>query len=101
MGMTNKMLKELIDNHGRDIFAIFLDNEQKVLFGYNSKDCPKIEDLTLDTLGGQDVFKIKRGSHSQNKPVYFTTIHLTDSIQWVGIMDEVSKDYRVDPLIFR
>lgn len=101
MSMTNAMLTEIINKNGPDIFAFFLDNEQKLLFGYSSKDCPRITDITLDTIGGVDVFKVKRVSHSQSKPVYFTTIHCTDTIQWVGIMDPQSAEYRVDPLIFR
>lgn len=99
--MTNAALQKIIDDHGPDIFCFFIDNEQKLLFGYNGKDSLKITDVTLDTIEGIEVFKIKRVSHSHGKPVYFHTIHKTECIQWIGYMDGTSADYRVDPLIFR
>lgn len=99
--MTNAALQKIIDDHGPDIFCFFIDNEQKILFGYNSKDTPKIDDVTLETIEGIDFFKIQRVSHSHGKAVYFHTLHRTECIQWVGYMDEKSTDYRVDPLIFR
>lgn len=97
--MTNAALKEAIDTYGNRIFCFFLNNERKLLIGYSAS--PKLTDITLDTIGGLDVFRVKYCSKSTTPAVEYETIHLTEYIESIGIMSEKDVDYRVDPLTYK
>ena len=89
----------MIDTYGDRIYCIFFDNTHRVMVGY--KDGTPLSDISLETIGGKDFVVIQNTSKSQMPPVKYKNYHPTEYIQWIGIMDEEYKDYRVDPLTFR
>lgn len=97
--MTNEGVKALIDEYGERIFAIILDNDQKILLGYTNT--AKVSDITFETIGGTDMICIPHVSKSTRPIVSYKNYYQTDAIRTVGIMDEKDADYRVDPLVFR
>lgn len=97
--MTNEAFKEAIDTYGDRIFCLFINNDRKILLGYNSS--PKLSDIELCTIGGLDAFKIRYVSKSTTPVVEYETLYLTEYIESIGIMSEKDINYRVDPLTYR
>jgi len=96
--MDNAGMQALIDQFGDRIFTINLDNTRFIRLGY--KDSPKIEDITLETIGGVDYIVVTNKTAAMgSKELHYKTYHLTETVQWVGIMDEDSNDYRIDPML--
>lgn len=97
---TNANLKAFIDNFGDRIYCIYFDNGRIIYVNY--KDSVKLTDIKLETIGSEDFVAVHHTNEKTgNIGVSYTNYHLTSSIQWIGVMDEDSAQYRVDPLIFR
>jgi len=96
--MNNVDLQELITMYGSRIFAIILDNNKKILIGYNSS--PKMTDISLVTIAGADFIKVNNKKRSNQKEIEYFTLYLTDCIQSIGIMEDGFEHYGVDPLLF-
>jgi hypothetical protein len=99
--MTNTGLTEIINQYGDRIFAFGYDNASVLYIGYNSMSSAILTDIELVTIGEVDLIKVKKTSSAQGKALNYHTFTETSKIQWIGIMDEDSVAYRVDPLILR
>jgi len=99
--MTNEALQAIIDMYGNRICCIELDNGHKILIGYPGNTI-QLSNISMTNLGGVDMFEVAQVSKSQgNKPIRFKSLHVTESIQHIMIMDPEFNEYRIDPLIFR
>ncbi len=98
-GMTNAALQALINEYGKRLFSISFDNDRVLLIGYSGT--PKLEDISLVTIGGVDFLKVKKTNTNDGKTIDYANMHLTSVIQAVGIMDEKDVKYGVDPILFR
>lgn len=99
MGWTNAALQEMIDKFGDAIFYIGLNNGKRIYIGYPVKDSVKISDISLETIGGVDLIKIKHRSSKQSEYYEWSNYMTTEFIESVEVMDEPYTDFRVDPLI--
>lgn len=97
--MSNKALQALFELYGDRIFTIYLDNNRSILIDYPSS--PKLSDITFETVGGVDYISIRHSQTMNGLTITYSIKHLTSTVQYVGIMDEDSKDYRVDVRSFK
>lgn len=97
--MNNATLEEIIETFGNRIFCINLDNTRFIYIGYNGG--VKLEDISLITIGGVDFIAVARTENSFGSEVKYTIHHLTETVQWIGTMDEGYESRGVDPLILR
>ena len=97
--MNNTVIQKFITDFGDRIFCINLDNTRFIYIGYNGG--PKLSEISLETIEGVDFIVISKTDSSSRTPVKFKTYHVTDSVQWIGIMDEGYAGYGVDPLKMR
>ncbi len=96
--MTNADLGIIITTYGTRIFAIILDNNKRILVGYNGS--PKLTDISLVTIGATDFIKVSNKKKSNQKEIEYFTLYLTECIQSIGIMEEGFEKYGVDPMLF-
>lgn len=100
--MNNAVLQNMINEYGDRIYAFALNNNKYLLIGYNSKSSPLLKDIELVTIEDVDFIKVHHKEISSTKPaVNYVEFIPTEHIEMVGIMDEDSANYRVDPLTFR
>lgn len=103
--MNNTGMQALIDQFGDRIYCINLDNTRFIRIGYRDRldgtsSCT-IKDISLETIGGVDYIVVNKKSRAMgDREITYKVYHLTETVQWVGIMDEDSNDYRPDPLTF-
>lgn len=97
--MTNADLQSMIDLYGDRIFCINLNNMRCIYIGY--KDGISLSDITLETVGTTDMIVVSTKDPNPSNTVTYKVYHLTKEIQWIGVMDEGSSKYRVDPLLLR
>lgn len=97
--MTNATLQKMIADFGDRIFAINLDNTRLILVGYNSST--QLSDISFETISGTEFLVIHKTTNTHGKELKHKIYHVTDTVQWVGVMDEEYKDYRIDPLIIK
>lgn len=96
---TNAGVKQMIDNFGHRICAIHLNNGKTMLIDYRGEFSTKLEDISLETIGGCDCLLVQHTDISSGKEVKFTSYVTTEFIEGFDIMSENDKDYRIDPLI--
>lgn len=97
--MTNALIRSYIEKYGDRIFAFGFDNAAVLYIGYQSGI--KLSDIELVTDNGVDLIVVNRIAKTHGKEISYQTFNVTSKIQWVGVMSEKDKDYRVDPLILR
>jgi len=97
--MTKAGLQKMIDDFGTRIYAMNFDNNQIAFFGYN--DSYAITNVELTTVGGEDMIIIHNPNHKTTGliPVSYDIYRAVWDVQWVGVMDEDSADYRPDPFM--
>ena len=98
--MTKDGIQKMITDFGDRIFAINFDNSQIAFFGY--KDSYKITDVELQTIGGIDYLVIHNKDHQSmgTTKMDYDIYHSVDTVQFIGVMDTDSADYRPDPMCF-
>lgn len=94
--MTNAGLQEYINKYGNDIIAIGLNNGKNLKLNYDSLRCPKTSDISFETVGGCDMFKVKHIDTTNNN-IYYTS-HVTEFVEYVAVTENKG-DY-IDPRIF-
>ena len=99
--MTNAALQALIDANSKDrIFCINLDNSRFIYIGYNNGIT--MDDISFETIGGIDFIAVSKTTKAMGSTeLKYKTYHLTETVQWVGVMEEEFKDFRPDPMLFR
>ena len=95
---TNATMQAMIDQFGERICAICLNNGKKLYIGYTGQTSVQLSDISLETIGGCDLIKVKRIDISSITPVSFVDYITTEFIENVIVMDEKDKDYRVNPM---
>lgn len=96
--MNNVDLQTLITTYGNRIFAIVLDNNKRILIGYQSSS--KLADISLVTISSVDFIKVNNKKRSNQIEIEYFTLYITDCIQSIGIMEDGFEKYGVDPLLF-
>lgn len=97
--MTNAALQALITLYGNRIYCINLDNSRNIYIGYQSS--VKLTDIELVTIGGTDFIVVHQHDPNPSKTITYKNHHLTEGVQWVGVMDEEYAGYGADPLTTR
>jgi hypothetical protein len=97
--MNNTALTAFIESFGNRVFCINLDNTRFIYVGYNGG--VKMDDISLETIGGVDYVAVSRTDNSSGVEIPYKIYHLTDSIQWIGIVEEGFEEYGIDPIKLR
>lgn len=97
--MTKIALQAFIDTYGDRIFCINLDNTRSIYIGY--RDGTALSDIALETIGDIDFIVVSRTIATHGISMSYKTYNEISCIQWIGVMNESSNEYRVDPLLLR
>lgn len=99
--MTNTSVKAFITQFGNRVFGLTFNNDVSEVFGYgNEKDI--VTDVTFrdaDATASDDLIIASHTMNYNGTELHYKVIHETDALQWIGVMDAKSNDYRPDPII--
>lgn len=97
--MLNSTMIKLKELYKDRIFAINIDNNKTVFVGYN--DHYNINDIDFQTIADSEVVKVHTTVNCAGKELHYSTYHSSDCVQWVGVMDANSNQYRPNPIEFK
>lgn len=97
--MNNTALTAFIAEFGNRMFCINLDNTRFIYVGYNGG--VKLDDISLETIGGIDFIAVSRKDKSSGVEIPYKIYHVTDSVQWIGVVEEGFEEFGIDPLKLR
>lgn len=95
----NESLTAFKTQFGDKIFNISLDNNKGIPLGFDGGR--HIDDIEFGTVGTDEVIKVHETMQYSTVELHYTVYHSSDTVQYVGVMSEKSKDYRPSPLEFR
>jgi hypothetical protein len=99
MGWTNAGVQDVINKYGDRLNSISLNNGKYLFIGYESG--VQLKDISFETIGGVDVIKIHHKQQQGGKVIEWDNLVTTEFIESVDVMDENSKDYRLDPFTLK
>ena len=96
---SNASIQAMINKFGDRICAIILNNGKKLYIGYQGeKTSVQISNISFETMNGCDMMVVERTDISFTPHVTFKDYITTEFIEQVIVMDEDSRDYRVNPM---
>lgn len=95
---TNAALQKVINDKGKRINSIALNNGKYIFFGYNSPNSASIEDIRLETHDGVDVIVIPHEGYQYDKKVKWESWVTTEFIEGIDILDSGFENQRLYPL---
>ena len=96
--LNNEGMKSLIDEYGKRICAISLNNGKMLFLDYPGEDRVSVDDTEFKTVNGCDMLVIPRLCISYGRKLHYKSYITTEFIENVLIMDENDAMYRIDPL---
>ncbi len=96
--LTNEKLGNIIELYKPNIFVFVFNENKRIFIGY--KASPKLEDISLVTIGETEFIKINKTKRYNQKEIKFFNLYRTDTLQSIGMMDDAFTKYGPDPLLF-
>jgi len=93
---TNADIQKIINDCPGRVFALGFDNNRRLLIGY--QDGLNENDVTFETVNDVDFVVGIYTQHINGIDVSYRVYYVTETIQWIGIMEPGSEKYRVDPI---
>jgi hypothetical protein len=97
--MDKATLQAFLDTFGNRIFCINFDNSRWLYLNYH--DSTRVEDIYIEDVGDISFLVVPYSENHDGKIINAKKYHTVAAIQWIGVMDEDSAEWRMDPIPLR